>query len=149
MINPFVKHPNGEKKLLVGIGNVLKRDDGAGVYITNHINPHPCITPLTVELSIENYIGKINKLNHDLLILVDCMDFRRSPGYWNILPVEQISGPISNISNTHNITLDKVSELFHSPVFILGIQPQNIQFGEGLTPLVKKTADHIISLINA
>ena len=126
MTHSPLKHMKGKKKLLVGIGNVLKRDDGAGVYITNHINTNRCITALTVELSIENYIGKINKLNHDLLILIDCMDFRRSPGYWNILPVEKIAG---HMSNTHNITLDKVSELFHSPAFILGIQPQNIQFG--------------------
>ena len=133
------------KLVFVGIGNVLKRDDGVGVYITNRIKKRPNVIPLTVEVSIENYINKINRLNSDLLILVDCMDFRENPVYWNIVPVERLAG---QMTNTHNLSLGKVSELFNARAYVLGIQPKNIEFGENLSPEIKEKADQLINLIN-
>jgi hypothetical protein len=35
-------------------------------------------------------------------------------------------------TGTHNISLAKLSELFNMPVYILGIQPADISFGEGM-----------------
>lgn len=136
---------SGKKILMIGIGNVLKSDDGVGVYISNSIKNRKNISSLTVEVSIENYIGKINALRNDVLILLDCMDFKQYPGFWNIIPVDYLKG---YVTNTHNISLDKVSELFNTKAYILGIQPKNIQFGETLSPEVKKTADRIIQWIN-
>ena len=37
-------------------------DDGVGVYISRRIKNRGNISSLTVEVSIENYIGKINSL---------------------------------------------------------------------------------------
>jgi hypothetical protein len=34
------------------------------------------------------------------------------------------------------------------PVFVLGIQPEKIDFGENLSYLVKENADNLIKLIN-
>ncbi len=131
--------------LFVGIGNVLKKDDGVGVYISNHLKTNKNISALTVEVSIENYIGKINSINSDRLVLLDCMDFKKPAGFWDILPVSRLNG---HTTNTHNISLDKVSELFNAPAYILGVQPANIQFGENLSPEVKLTAETIIHQIN-
>jgi len=142
-----MKHPitldhfKNQTLLLVGVGNVLKKDDGVGVYITNNIAHTDFIHPLTVEVSIENYIGKINQIDAHLLILVDAMDFRKAPGYWKILPIQHISG---FTTHTHNITLDKVAALFRHKTYVLGIQPENIQLGEGLTSSVEKSAHKII-----
>jgi hydrogenase maturation protease len=136
-----------KKTVLVGIGNVLKKDDGVGVYISHRIEKRMNITPLTVEVSIENYIGKINSLKPDILILVDCMDFNESPGYCKMVPVKSLIG---TTTNTHNISLEKVSELFTAKdIYVLGIQPENIQFGQSLSPSVKKSADNLIRKMNA
>jgi len=130
--------------LFVGIGNILKKDDGIGVYISNKIKISDRIQSLTVEQSIENYIGKINSLNPDLLILIDCVNFNKKPGYTDLIPVQQL---LDHTTNTHNISLGKISGLFNMPVHVLGIQPQNVSFGEGFTSEVKKSADKIISVI--
>ncbi len=74
-----------KKKLFVGIGNLLKMDDGAGVYISRRIIPGGNISALTAEVSIENYIGKINSLDPDILILIDCMDIKSAPGTFKLL----------------------------------------------------------------
>jgi hydrogenase maturation protease len=139
-------HRIEEKKILfVGIGNVLKSDDGVGVYISKHIHIHNNISVLTVEVSIENYIGKINSLDADILVLLDCMDFQKPPGYWELIPVSRLKG---HTTNTHNISLAQVSELFNAPAYILGVQPNHLQFGENLSPEVKTAAHDIISQIN-
>jgi len=150
MRSPGLKKDNfyriKEKKILfVGIGNVLKSDDGVGVYISKHIHIHNNISVLTVEASIENYIGKINSLDVDILVLLDCMDFQKPPGYWELIPVSRLKG---HTTNTHNISLAKVSELFNAPAYILGVQPKHLQFGENLSREVKTAAHDIISQIN-
>ena len=134
-----------KKRLFVGIGNILKSDDGAGVYISKKIIQRDTISSLTVEASIENYIGKINSLNPDILILIDCVDMNLSVGTFKLLTLNQIR---DLTFNTHNISLKRLSEFFRMPVFILGIQPEKIDFGENISYLVKKVSDSIIKQIN-
>ncbi len=132
-------------KLFVGIGNVLKSDDGIGVFISKKIKESASIQRLTVEVSIENYLGKINSLNSDVLILIDCVDFGKTAGYYELLPAQKVK---DFTFNTHNISLKKISELFKMPVYILGIQPLNIDFGEDISEIILNTAKEIINIIN-
>jgi len=103
------------------------------------------IKALIVEVSIENYIKKINNLNPDILILVDCVNFNRKPGYSDLLPVEKIK---DFTTNTHNISLKRISEFFKMKILVLGIQPASLIFGENLTRQVKESADRIVEKIN-
>jgi len=136
-----------ERKILfIGIGNLLKRDDGVGVYISGKIKNTSNISALSVETSIENYIGKINSLNPDILVLIDCVDLKSVPGTFKLLTLNQIQ---DQTFNTHNISLKKLTDFFSMPVFILGIQPEKIDFGENISYLVKNIADKIIKLINS
>jgi len=131
--------------LFVGIGNVLKNDDGIGVYITNRIKKSKRILSLTVEVSLENYIGKINSERPDILILVDCAEMKSTPGTCKLLK----PGQISDITfNTHNISLKRITDFFKMEVFVLGIQPEIIDFGENISYIVKLVADQIIQMIN-
>jgi hydrogenase 3 maturation protease len=120
-------------------------DDGVGVYISRKIKNTNLISSLIVEASIENYIGKINSLNPDLLVLIDCLDMKSTPGTFKLLAVSQIQ---DITFNTHNISLKRLSEFFSMPVYILGIQPEKIDFGENISYLVKNVADKIIKLLN-
>ncbi len=143
-LDQLIKETN-KIKLFAGVGNVLKSDDGIGVYISNNIKESKSIQKLTVEVSIENYLGKINSLNPDVLILVDCMDLGKQPGYSEILHAEKVK---DFTLNTHNISLKRISVLFKMPVFILGIQPQSIDFGEEMSQIVLETAQNILEIIN-
>ena len=136
----------GVKILYVGIGNVLKKDDGIGVYISQRIKTRNNVSSITAEVSIENYIGKINSLRPDVLIIIDCVEMGESPGSYKLLFVSMLQ---DNTYNTHNISLKKLSEFFPMPVFILGIQPESVDFGENISYLVKYEADNLIKLINS
>ncbi len=132
--------------LFVGIGNVLRTDDGAGVYISQRITESYHIRVLTVEVSIENYIQKINSYNADYIILIDSVNFNEEPGYYRLVPVSEL---LDFTTNTHNISLKNISEFISGNVRILGIQPETIKFGEGLTETVRKSADEIVRMINS
>jgi len=133
------------KILFAGIGNVLKSDDGAGVYISSRIRSNDHIIALTVETGIENYIGKINSLDPDILVLIDCVDMKLPPGSFRMLEIGQIQ---DLTFNTHNISLRRLPDFFEMPVFILAIQPENILFGENISYIVKDISDNIINQIN-
>lgn len=139
-------HNQNQTLLFVGIGNVLRTDDGAGVYISERITERNHIKTLTVEVSIENYIQKINSYNADNIILIDSVNFQREPGFYSLLPVSEL---LDFTTNTHNISLKNISEFFSGNVRILGIQPETIKFGEGLTASVERSAEEIVGFINA
>ncbi len=134
-----------KKVLFVGIGNLLKKDDGVGVYISTRIKSAGLISVLTAEVSIENYIGKINSLEPDVLVIIDCTDMGSAPGKYKLLPVSEIN---DLTFNTHNISLKRIAEFFKMPVFVLGIQPEKVDFGENISYLVRNVADKIILQIN-
>jgi len=137
--------PPDKRILFVGVGNVLKNDDGVGVRISRDIKSTPYVSALTVETSIENYIGKINSLRPDILVLVDCMDFGEPPGKSRLIKVEEVN---DTTFNTHNISLKRLSEFFPMPVYVLGIQPESVEFGENISYLVECVADKIVKFIN-
>jgi hydrogenase 3 maturation protease len=137
---------NDKRILFVGIGNLLKMDDGVGVYISSRIRNISGISALTVEVSIENYIGKINSLNPDILVLIDCVDMKLPPGSCKLIPVSQTE---DLTFNTHNISLRRVTDFFEMKVYLMGIQPEKIDFGENMSYIVKEEADKIITFINS
>jgi len=134
-----------KKILFTGIGNVLKSDDGVGVYISHKIKQRENILTLSVEVSIENYIGKINSLNPDILVFIDCVELGLPPGSCKLLQLNEIQ---DFTFNTHNISLKRISDFFSAPIYILAIQPLSVDFGEKISYIVTKTADDIIEQIN-
>lgn len=132
--------------LFVGVGHRLKNDDSAGIYICERIKPTKLVNKLIVESGIEKFIGKINSLSPDILVLTDCTDFKMKPGYAELFSIDEVQ---DNTFNTHTISLSRISEFFKMEVFILGVQPQDVGFGEVLSPPVRESADTIVRIINS
>ena len=131
--------------LFIGVGNVLKRDDGIGVMISKQIIERPGILSLTVEVSIENYIGKINSLEPDEIVIIDCMELGSPPGSYRLMSLDDVE---DITFNTHNISLGRLGDFFEYPSYVLGIQPESLEFGDTLTPHVEDAAKRIIQQIN-
>ncbi len=131
--------------LFIGVGNVLKSDDGVGVIISRHIVERPQVSTLTVEVSIENYIGKINSMDPGEIVIIDCMELGSEPGTFRLLILDKLE---DITFNTHNISLARLGDFFNYPTYVLGIQPQNIAFGDELSPPVLEAANKITDQIN-
>ena len=133
------------KILFVGIGNLLRQDDGIGVYISTRLKETDNIKVITAEVSIENYIGKINSTDHDTLVLIDCVDMKEKPGTCELIHPDRVH---DMTFNTHNISLKRLSEFFRNEILILAIQPEKIGFGENLSYIVRDAGNRIIELVN-
>lgn len=138
-------HQKNKKILFAGIGNILRSDDGVGVYISRKIEDNGNTKSISPETAIENYIGKINSLHPDILVLIDCVDMKAEPGTYILLNINKIH---DFTFNTHNISLKRLTEFFRMKVYILGIQPEKLDFGEKISYFVKKSADLIVKRIN-
>jgi hydrogenase 3 maturation protease len=142
----FLNQSANKNILWVGMGNPIRNDDGVGVYISERIKDRGENTKtLTVELGLENHIGKINSIHPEILVLIDCTSFGQPAGYCDIIPLHKIR---DHTINTHHISLQDLARFVNTKIFILGIQPENIDFGQSLSPEVLKSADQIIHLIN-
>ena len=145
MLESLTQLLNSHKKILfAGVGNVLRQDDGVGVYICERIKQIGHIQSLVVGQSIENYIGKIQQINPDILVVIDCVDFNKSPGEVSLIPLDDL---LDYTTNTHNISFKTLSQFFEMPVVVLGIQPQNMTYGVELSPVIREKADQVIDMI--
>jgi hydrogenase 3 maturation protease len=131
--------------LFIGVGNVLKRDDGVGVVISRQIKERPGILSLTVEVSIENYIGKINSMEPEEIVIIDCMELGSTPGSYRLLALQDVE---DITFNTHNISLGRLGDFFQFPSYVLGIQPESLEFGDSLSQSVADAAREIVQQIN-
>ncbi|MDP8204754.1 MAG: hydrogenase maturation protease [Candidatus Tenebribacter mawsonii] len=134
-----------KKILFVGIGNALKSDDGIGIYICKNIKKTNKINTLIVESGIEKFVGKINSIDPEILILVDCTDFSKEPGFIDFLPIEKVQ---DFTVNTHTISVKRISEFFKMKTYLLGVQPENVKFGEIISICVLNSAEILLRKIN-
>jgi len=69
--NEITKH---KKTVVVGIGNIDKSDDGAGVCLVEKIKNKTHLKTINAGFAVENYLGKIANENADLVIFADCAE---------------------------------------------------------------------------
>ena len=133
-----------EKIVIMGIGNTLRSDDAAGIKIIEklkeEIKGRKGITIINCGEAPENFLGKIEKIKPTHIIIVDAIEMYAEPGSIGIFQEDEIKD-YPTIS-THNISptilLAYIREIIKAKTTLIGIQPQNIEFGEEITPKVKK-----------
>lgn len=135
--------------VIITVGNTLRSDDGVGPYIAEALQPAPSnIKILNAGFSPENIIDEVVLLNPKQILVIDAADFNGIPGEIKIIDKNHI--PESSLS-THLISLKVIAYILESDtkavVKFLGIQPENVKLGEGLSERVKNSADKIINII--
>jgi hydrogenase 3 maturation protease len=136
--------------VVLGIGNTLKQDDGAGPAVIAKIKNQKSKIKKNVELldggsAPENYTGKIKQIKPDTLVVIDTVDFGSKPGSIRIIEEKEIR---TQSLSTHNVSLKTYvdylkADLPDLAVMLVGIQPKQVGFGEGLSPEVKKAVDEL------
>lgn len=133
---------------LLGIGNRLAQDDGVGPWVAQRMGmlgwdayqagPTP-----------ENIVGKIIERAPDILVVVDAAELGLPPGSLRRLPWRAVP---SMLSSTHGLPLPFLLSLIQQGVeelVLIGIQPELIQPGEGLTSKVRAAADELVEILSA
>ncbi|WP_317137755.1 hydrogenase 3 maturation endopeptidase HyCI [Methanochimaera problematica] len=119
----------------MGVGNTLRNDDGAGIYLAENFSKNGWIS-LVCGTTPENFTGIVRRENTKILVIVDAADMGLSPGEFRIIPEDMIEYTgfdthIMDLKNLINFLRDITKE-----IILVGIQPKDIDFGECISPEV-------------
>lgn len=136
------------KITIVGIGNELNGDDGAGVLIARKIKKALSFSEnlLIVEGSIapENFSAPVRRFKPDWIWLIDAADLKHNPGYIEIITLEEIDGVTVF---AHGLPLSIFGKYIQSEtgasVIIFGIQPENLEPFTQISKVIGKSIDLI------
>ena len=130
----------GSKTVIVGIGNTLKGDDGAGPLVCQQLRRAKVRAELIDAGNVpENYIQLIIKKAPQNLLIIDAIDFEASPGTISIFKPEQLN---SSVFSTHVLSprlfVDMVCQNIKVDVYFVGIQPAQTQIGQSVSAEVNQ-----------
>ncbi len=144
---------DGQKILIVGVGNLLLQDEGIGVHIIqalrNRVLPaHVDLLDMgTATMNLAFYLDGVQKV-----IIVDALKAGQKPGtIYQCRPEDLIAdkeGPVSlhDLGVVESLSMSK--KLGYSPeVVIIGVEPKAIDWGMELTEEVKKEMPNIIDAV--
>lgn len=142
-----LRQPEQPTKILMGIGNDDRLDDGAGVVVARSFS-HPDWLVLDCATVPENYTGVIKKNRPDKVILVDAAQMGLAPGTLRLIPADKIQDVGVG---THALPLSVVINLMQpyvkNPILFVGLQPAVLGDGRGLSPEVRAATGWLIGLL--
>jgi len=132
--------------ILMGIGNVLRGDDGIGCYIAKNFKEKNWLS-LDCGTAPENFTSVIRKNKPSLLVIVDAADMGIDAGVFRIVSEEKIE----NIGiSTHNMPLSFLINYLKDSadrIIFIGIQPKTICEAEEISDELKKSAEHLMEIL--
>jgi hydrogenase 3 maturation protease len=141
---------------LMGVGNDLRGDDGAGLALARALGEHlPADADdrlLVVEAgqAPENFSGALRRFRPDLVVLLDAAHLGEEPGAVRWLAAS-VAGGMS--ASTHTLPLHMLAAYLEAElgceVALLGIQPADISFGGPISPPVREAVEALAGALPA
>lgn len=142
--------PKG-RTLVVTLGSTLRADDGVGPYVCSHVKfNRPELLLLDAGTTPENIAQTAINWKPDKVILVDAAHFRGTAGEVRVIPLEAINQamPISTHSFPLSVTFSIIKEDTGCELAVVGVQAKSLDYREGLSPEVEKTAIELTEYFN-
>jgi len=142
------------KIVILGIGNIIRGDDGFGPLLIEKIKDEAKVMCLDGGTAPENYLGKIAKESPDTVLIVDAVHLGKNPGEYEILRQEDIE---KCGFTTHDISpvmfIEYLTKETRASIYMLGVQPQGIELGsemsEELKTVLGELSEKILEVVNA
>lgn len=134
------------KKVLLGVGNSLRSDDGAGSFIAQNFK-HRSWAVLDGKTAPENITSVIKEMQPQLLVIIDATHMNLEAGSLRIIPSEKI---ISLHISTHSMPLFFLMEYlkpYCQRIIFIGIQPLSTKIGENISKPVLESCYLLIELL--
>ena len=140
----------GKRFGVVGVGNVMKGDDGAGPEVVAELIRRgfelPCVDATEVP---ENYAGWVPKQDLEAVVFVDAVDFGGEPGECRVIPFEHL---MISASNTHRMSLHYtvmfLRDEWEGDAILVGVQPGSMKLGDGLSAEAVKGVEMLTTVLN-
>jgi hydrogenase 3 maturation protease len=136
------------KTIIVGIGNLLRKDDGFGPALIAKLRGQVNAVCIDASSAPENYLGKIIKEKPENILIVDVLDLGLTPGEYKILKKDEIAkGGLNTHTLSPHMFIEYLEHETSASIYILGVQPEDISFGNEMSDSVQMALEEIIDLI--
>ena len=144
------------KPLILGVGNILLSDEGVGVRVVQElekrleIQPHfDIIDGGTCGMELLDAMA-----NREHLIIIDAVLANKQPGEIIVLHDEQVPTFFSRKISPHQLGICdvlsalKLTDEFPQKLCLIGIQPESLEAGIGLTKTIEKVLPNVFTTLN-
>lgn len=129
----------------------MKQDDAVGLEVVSSLRRR--LTPGSRKaLKIHGLSASPERLISDLsskgerIVIIDAVEAQKEPG---TIVCARLSETKFGFFATHNVPLRLVPGVAENAAdtFVVGIQPESVDFGEGLSEVVKRASDGLVEMI--
>lgn len=141
--------------VIIGIGNVLQKDDGLGVYAASYLHENYTFTE-DIQI-INGGVEGIHLLNvleeNKHVVVLDCLQLNDSPASIYAIPAKEISGYGLNNGGAHEIGILQCMDMMElqgkeiPQSIVIGIVPAEVTFAFGLSDELIDAFDGYVSVV--
>ena len=142
------------RTLVIGVGNLYRRDDGAGIHVVNHLKKKvPTIDAIDVALGSVEILEYM--MGYEKVIIVDAIVTGAEPGSYFHVNIAAMDDP-PLIFHSHGIDLIttlKLGNLLYSDqmpkeLMVIGIEVEDtLTISEECTPRVREAVNNVVDEI--
>jgi len=142
---------DSKRIVVAGIGNCIRSDDFVGVKIVQDLKGEISarVNLIECETVPESFMHEIVDLKPSHMLLIDAAILGLKPGETKLVFPEQVTD--FPAVTTHMLPLrifcEYIMKMTDAKIALLLIEPENVEFGESLTPEVQETAEKITKML--
>jgi len=130
-----------EHTVVLTLGNEMLGDDGAGVLFGRKVAAQADIPVVEGGSAPENMLGVVAQKSPVVILIADAMDFGGEPGEYRVIPSGRIGGNSLSTHGSTELCVRFLEALTEAEVIVLGFQPEQLTFGDGVSPKVARTVE--------
>lgn len=140
---------------VIGLGNILLKDEGIGVHVVNTIQErYECYPEIEILDGGTLGLDLLPRIEgRDKILFIDAVNFGKEPGHIGVLRDDEIPSALFAKLSVHHIGLSdllfaaKLKGTIPGRVCLVGIQPESLDVGLEMTARVRGKIEDIIDLI--
>ena len=139
-----------ERVAVVGVGNIIRRDDAVGVEIVKLLQGKVSSNVLLTEAETmpENYIDQIVSFRPSHVLILDSGLIGEKPGNAKLLaPTENMKAAVSSHMLPLQVFCAYLEKAINAKILMLIMQPKDTEIGEGLTKELTNSAQKIADFL--
>jgi hydrogenase maturation protease len=146
----------GRSVMVIGVGNALRHDDGAGLAVARRLRARSGRTPIAVREHEGETLALLELwAGSDAVVLVDAIRSGATPGTIHRFDAseEPVPGELRGSSSTHAVGIGEAIELARSlqrlprRVLLLGVEGRRFDAGVGLSAEIEARVDDLVDLV--
>ena len=151
-LQPIFEKHTADQIVLIGMGNIDRADDGAGLMIAEALKrEHPRSVLSEKDRSVESHVMRLMKNGSvQAVIFIDTAHFMESPGSVRLFTMTSVNQIVPAFS-THQISLSLLMETLvqeGKSVCFVGIQPGTTEMMEEMSREMLSAVEHLIELFH-